>query len=151
MECVGSMLFCEGLCNLARTRKLLRLLLHRKATIAADLNMFCQRWDAVKMMKCLRMMDEMERRLGLYVSMNGTRSDLFWWWWWACLGEIGSFGVMFFARVICCRWKCRLFMKGYHDFARVLSGADIQKSRSSGIVMLAGTYGILDKNWLGIT
>ena len=35
--------------------------------------------------------------------------------------------------------------------ARVLSGADIQKSRSSGIVMLAGTYGILDKNWLGIT
>ena len=29
---------------------------------------------------------------------------------------------------------------------RVLSGADIQKSRSSGIVMLAGTYGILDKN-----
>ena len=35
--------------------------------------------------------------------------------------------------------------------ARVLSGADIQKSRSSGIVMLAGTYAILDENWLGIT
>ena len=33
----------------------------------------------------------------------------------------------------------------------VLSGADIQKSRSSGIVMLAGKYGILDKNWLGIS
>ena len=32
----------------------------------------------------------------------------------------------------------------------VLSGADIQKSRSSGIVMLAGKYGILDKIWLGI-
>ena len=35
--------------------------------------------------------------------------------------------------------------------SRVLSGADTQKSRSSGIVMLAGTYAILDKNWLGIT
>ena len=34
---------------------------------------------------------------------------------------------------------------------RVLSGDGIQKSRSSGIVMLAGMYGILDKNWLGIT
>jgi len=33
----------------------------------------------------------------------------------------------------------------------VLSGADIQKSRSSGIVMLAGACGILDKNWLGIS
>jgi len=33
----------------------------------------------------------------------------------------------------------------------VLSGADIQKNRSSGIVMLAGTNGILDKNWLGIS
>ena len=33
----------------------------------------------------------------------------------------------------------------------VLSGADIKKSRSSGIVMLAGKYGILDKIWLGIS
>ena len=40
---------------------------------------------------------------------------------------------------------CRLLYPG------VLSGADIQKSRSSGIVMLAGKYGILDKNWLGIS
>ena len=31
----------------------------------------------------------------------------------------------------------------------VLSGADIQKSRSSGIVMLAGKYGILDKKLAG--
>ena len=31
----------------------------------------------------------------------------------------------------------------------MLRGADIEKSRSSGIVMLAGTYGILDKNGLG--
>ena len=31
----------------------------------------------------------------------------------------------------------------------MLSGADIQKSRSSGIVMLAGTYGILDKKLAG--
>ena len=30
----------------------------------------------------------------------------------------------------------------------LLSGADIQKSRSSAIVMM---YGILDKNWLGIS
>ena len=33
----------------------------------------------------------------------------------------------------------------------LLSGADIQKSRSSAIVMLAEKYGILDKNWLGIS
>ena len=31
----------------------------------------------------------------------------------------------------------------------VLSGADIQKSRSSDIVMLAGKYGILDKKLAG--
>ena len=37
------------------------------------------------------------------------------------------------------------------DYPGVLSGADIQKSRSSRIVMLAGKYGILDKNWLGIS
>ena len=28
------------------------------------------------MLKCLRMMDEMERRAGLNVCMNGTHSDL---------------------------------------------------------------------------
>ena len=28
------------------------------------------------MLMCLRMMDEMDRRAGLYVSMNGTHSDL---------------------------------------------------------------------------
>ena len=33
------MLFCEGLRSLARTRELLRLLLRRKATKGADLNM----------------------------------------------------------------------------------------------------------------
>ena len=33
----------------------------------------------------------------------------------------------------------------------MLSRADIQKSRSSGIVMLAENYGILDKNWLRIS
>ena len=31
----------------------------------------------------------------------------------------------------------------------VLSGADIQKSRSSGIVMLAGKYSILDEKLAG--
>ena len=46
-----------------------------------------------------------------------------------------------------------LIVKGHllRDTAGVLSGADIQKSRSSGIVMLAGKYGILDKIWLGIS
>ena len=34
------------------------------------------RWDEVKMLVCLRMMDETERRAGLYVSMNATHSDL---------------------------------------------------------------------------
>ena len=38
------------------------------------------------------------------------------------------------------------------EISGVLSGAHIQKSRSSGIVMLAWKYGILDKkNWLGIS
>ena len=40
-----------------------------------------------------------------------------------------------------------LFLK--NDNTGVLSGADIQKSRSSGIVMLAGKYGILDKKLAG--
>ena len=44
-----------------------------------------------------------------------------------------------------------LIEENVHDNAGVLSGADIQKSRSSGIVMLAGKYGILDKIWLGIS
>ena len=57
--------------SLACTRKLVRLLLRRKATTGADLNMLCQQWDEVKMLMCLRMMDKMERRAGLYVSMNG--------------------------------------------------------------------------------
>ena len=56
------MLFCEGLRNLARTRKLVRLLLR-------------QRWDEVKVLTCLQVMDEMERRAGLYVGMNGTHLD----------------------------------------------------------------------------
>ena len=33
----------------------------------------------------------------------------------------------------------------------LLSGADIQKRRTSAIVMLAEKNGILDKNWLGIS
>ena len=70
----GGVLFCEGLRSLARTRKLGRLLLRRKATIGADLNILWQRWDEVKMLMCCRMMDEMERRAGLYVNMNGTHS-----------------------------------------------------------------------------
>ena len=45
----GGGLFCEaGLHSLASTRKLVRLLPRRKATIGADLNMLWQRWDEVK-------------------------------------------------------------------------------------------------------
>ena len=47
--------------------------------------------------------------------------------------------------------KCQPRQEKYVQKSGVLSGGDIQKSRSSGIVMLAGKYGILDKNWLGIS
>ena len=44
----GGLLFCEGLRSLARTRKLVRLLLRRKAKqLSADLNMLWQRWGKV--------------------------------------------------------------------------------------------------------
>ena len=52
---------------------------------------------------------------------------------------------MFLYLFLPCRDENQLIAPG------VLSGADIQKSRSSGIVMLAGKYGILDKIWLGIS
>ena len=52
--------------------------------------------------------------------------------------------------LLCCN-RSHARSSHYSNHTRVLSGADIQKSRSSGIVMLAGTYGILDKNWLRIT
>ena len=60
------------------------------------------------MLMCLRMMDEMDRRAGLYVSMNGTHSDLSVVMVVTLLGKSVSFRVMFFARVIPCRAKCRL-------------------------------------------
>ena len=106
----GGMLSCEGLCNLARTGKLLRLLPRRKATVGADLNMLWQRWDEVKMLRCLRMMDEMERRAGsyVYVSINGTHSDLSIVVVVTFLCRDTSLRMMFFARVISCRRKCRL-------------------------------------------
>ena len=69
------MLFCEGLHRFTRTRRLVRFLLRRKATINADLNMLWQRWDDMKVL-CLRLMGRIERRAWLYVSMNGTHSDL---------------------------------------------------------------------------
>ena len=71
-------LFCEGLHDLhrfTRTRRLVRFLLCRKATINVDLNVLWQRWDDMKVL-CLRMMGGIERRAWLYVSMNGTHSDL---------------------------------------------------------------------------
>ena len=86
----------------------MRLLARRKATIGVDLNMLWQRWDEVKMLMCLRMMEEMERRAGLYVSMNGTHSDLSVVMVVALFGKSASFRVMIFARVISCRRKCRL-------------------------------------------
>ena len=42
-----------------------------------------------------------------------------------------------------------LFPLDVQNETGVLSGADIQKSRSSGIVMLAGKYGFLDKKLAG--
>ena len=73
-EPLGGGLFCEGVRSLARTRKLLPRL---KAITGAGLNMVWQRWDEVKMLMYLRMMDDMERRAVLYVSMNdGMHSDL---------------------------------------------------------------------------
>ena len=69
------MLFCEGLHGFTRTRRLVRFLLRRKATINADLNMLWQRWDDMKVL-CLRLMGGIEWRAWLYVSMNDTHSDL---------------------------------------------------------------------------
>ena len=50
--------------------------MRRKAAIGAEFKILWQRWDEVKMLKCLRMMDEIDRRAGLYVSETGTRLDL---------------------------------------------------------------------------
>ena len=86
----------------------MRLLARRKATIGVDLNMLWQRWDEVKMLMCLRMMEEMERRAGLHVTMNGTHSDLSVVMVVALFGKSASFRVMIFARVISCRRKFRL-------------------------------------------
>ena len=103
-------LFCKGLRSLARTRKLVMLLARRKATIGVDLNMLWQRWDEVKILMCLRMMEEMERRAGLHVSMNGTHSDLSVVMVVALFGKSASIQVMIFARLISCRRKCRYIM-----------------------------------------
>ena len=54
LKIISGVLFCEGLCNLARAKKLVRLLLRRKATIAADLNMLWQLWDEVKTLMCFK-------------------------------------------------------------------------------------------------
>ena len=80
----------------------MRLLLRRKATIGADLNMLCQRRDEVKMLKRLRMMNEIERRAALYVSITGTHSDLYLVTVVAFLGKSASFWLMSFARFIFC-------------------------------------------------
>ena len=60
------------------------------------------------MLMCLRMIDDIERRAGLCVSMNGMHSDLSVIMVAALLGKSASLRVMFFACVISCRRKCRL-------------------------------------------
>lgn len=72
----GYIVFVKGCIILREQKTLLRLLLHRKATTGANLNMAWQREDEVKMLKCLPTMDEIERRAESYVSINGTYSDL---------------------------------------------------------------------------
>ena len=49
------MLFCERLRSLVRTRKFVKLLLRRKATMSADFNVLRQRLDEGKVLMCLRM------------------------------------------------------------------------------------------------
>lgn len=78
----------------------MRLLLRREATIGAELNMLCQRRDEVKMLKRLRMMNEIERRAALYVSITGTHSDLYLVTVVVFLRKSASFRLMFFARLI---------------------------------------------------
>ena len=62
----------------------------------------------------------MEQRAGLYVSMNGTHSDLSVMLMVALFGKSASFRVMFFARVISFRRKClsvvTTFVKVCHEF-----------------------------------
>ena len=53
-------------------------------------------------------MDDMERRAGLFVSMNGTHSDLSVVMVVGLFGKSASFRVVFFAGVIPCCRKCRL-------------------------------------------
>ena len=118
------MLFCERFRSLARTRKFVKLLLRRKATIGADFNVLRQRLDEGKMLMCLRMTDEMERRAGLCVSMNGMHPDWSLMMVAALLGKSASLRVMFFARVISYRRKCRLeprFVKVCNAFASNLA------------------------------
>jgi len=100
------MLFCEGLRSWARTRKMVRLLLRRKATIGADLKMLWQRWDEIKLLMCLPMTDGMELRVGFYVSMNGTHSDLSVVMVVALSGKSASFSVLSCMSVLLTHWWC---------------------------------------------
>ena len=62
-----------GLRSLALTSKSLRLLVRRKATRGVALKTLVQRGDEDRMLKCLSIMDDTERRAGLYVTTRGTR------------------------------------------------------------------------------
>lgn len=78
--------------------------------------MLCQRRDEVKMLKRLRMMNEIERRAALYVSITGTHSDLYLVTVVAFLGKSASFRLMFFARLISCQISsCKRKFINFHS------------------------------------
>ena len=41
--------------------------------MGVDVNILAQRWEEERILKCLRMTDEIEPRAGLYVITKGTR------------------------------------------------------------------------------
>ena len=58
--------------NLDLTSLSLRLSVRRKATRGLDLKTLAQRAEEDKILKCLRIIDDIERRAGLYVITSGT-------------------------------------------------------------------------------
>ena len=66
--------------NLDLTSLSLRLSVRRKATRGMDLKTLAQRAEEDKILKCLRIIDDIviERSAGLYVITSGTRPSFFW-------------------------------------------------------------------------
>ena len=98
-------MFCKGLGNLVRTRKLPRLLPRWKATVRAELIMLWQLWYDDNMLKRLQMMNEIRRRAGFHVQYEwkAFRFVVV-----AFLGKSTSFRAIVLARVISFRKKCWL-------------------------------------------